>query len=411
MIVEKEKIEIEKRGKQLSLKVVAVVLAIVFVSSFCGAVFGFMAGGLTRTLGSKSFIGKLLNPETKERIINTESVIIEDSAVISVVKQSSPAVVSIAVTKEVAGFRNFDFFGFGFIPEEESSRKQQVGGGSGFFVSTDGMIATNKHVVADESAEYTVITNDGKEFSAKILARDPMHDIAILKIEGSDFPVLSLGDSGKVQIGQTVIAIGNSLGEFSNTVSRGIISGLGRTVIAGGEFGSHTERLTDIIQTDAAINPGNSGGPLIDIKGDIVGMNVAMAVGAQNIGFALPINQVKKIISQVRETGKISTPFLGVRYVPISKELQISNDLPFDYGVLVQRGSTFSELAVVPGSPADKAGILENDMILELNGEKIDEKNQLGDLISEQNVGDTVTLKIWSKGLEKEIQVVLEERK
>ncbi|KKT89902.1 MAG: Protease Do [Candidatus Moranbacteria bacterium GW2011_GWC2_45_10] len=401
---------VEKNRKSLPAKTVLAVIGIIFLASFFGAVFGFMAGGMANIFDSGSFLGKLKNFGTGEKIINTQSIIIEDSAVIEVVKQASPAVVSIAITKEVPNLRNFDFFGFEFLPDGDSTQRQQIGGGSGFFVSADGMIATNKHVVEDVNAEYTVITNDEKEYPARVLARDPVHDIAIIKIEGEGFPVLPLGDSGSIQIGQTVIAIGNSLGEFSNTVSRGIISGLGRTVIAGTDFGTQTERLTDIIQTDAAINPGNSGGPLIDVKGEIVGMNVAMARGAQNIGFALPINQVKRVTDQVKQTGRISVPFLGVRYIPLSRELQLNNDLPFDYGVLIQRGSSLSELAVIPGSPADKAGLMENDIILEINNRKIDDNNQMGDIISEQRVGDTVTLKIWSKGAEKQIQVVLEER-
>jgi len=200
------------------------------------------------------------------------------------------------------------------------------------------------------------------------------------------------------------------LGQFSNTVSRGIISGLKRNLTAGSDSGDMQENLTNIIQTDAAINPGNSGGPLIDINGNVIGVNVATAQGAQNIGFALPINQVAKTISQVQQTGKISTPFLGVRYLPIDATLQQANNLPFNYGVLVQRGQQITDLAVIPGSPADKAGIIENDIILEVNGQKIDASNQLQDLIAKYNVGDTVTLKVWDKGNTKDIPVVLQER-
>lgn len=409
-VSEKElEVQKDKKKKPLRLRLMVLILGVILLSSFFGAIFGFMAGGISNVFGPGFLLGKARNLGVSERIINTQSIIVEDSAVIEVVQQASPAVVSIAITKEVPNLRNFDFFGF--LPEDGSTQRQQVGGGSGFFVSSDGMIVTNKHVVEEEASEYTVVTNEGKEYPAKVLARDPIHDIAIIKIEGTDFPVLPLGNSDSLQIGQTVIAIGNSLGEFSNTVSRGIISGLGRTVIAGSDFGTQIERLTDIIQTDAAINPGNSGGPLIDVRGEIVGMNVAMARGAQNIGFALPINQVKRTVDQVKQTGRISVPFLGVRYIPITEELQKANNLPFDYGILIQRGSTAAELAVVPGSPADKAEIVENDIILELNGKKIDEDNQLPDIISSLGVGDEVTLKIWSKGSERIVKAVLEERK
>lgn len=402
--------EIDRKDLIKSRKLAAVV-GIIFIASFFGAIFGFMAGNVSNGLNLNFLAENNKNENGKK--VDVRSIIIEDSAVIDVVKNTSPAVVSIAITKDVSKIRNFDFFGFDFFSQQdlEAQGKQQVGSGSGFFLSSDGLIATNKHVVEDVSAEYTVITNDGKEYAAKILAKDPLHDIAIIKIEGKDFPVLSVGNSDSIQIGQTVIAIGNSLGEFSNTVSRGIISGLGRTVIAGSDFSAQSEKLSNIIQTDAAINPGNSGGPLININGEVVGMNVAMAKDAQNIGFALPINQVEKVFLQVKETGKISVPFLGIRYIPLNEEMRRINNLPYNYGALVQRGEKVTDLAVIPGSPADKANIQENDIVLEIDGKKIDEENSLGDLISGHSVGDTAILKIWHKGEEKTIKVVLEERK
>jgi serine protease Do len=271
------------------------------------------------------------------------------------------------------------------------------------------MIITNKHVVSDLNAEYTVITNDGKEYSARVLARDVNKDIAIIKIDGENFPTLPLGDSDALRIGQTVIAIGNSLGEFSNSVSKGIISGLRRNITAGSGFGE-SEKLSDIIQTDAAINSGNSGGPLLDISGNVIGVNVAMAQGAENIAFSIPVNQIKKIVDQVKSTGKISTPFLGVRSITVNKQIQSENNLSFDYGALIARGEKITDFAVLPGSPADKAGFVENDIILEINGTKIDEKNSLTDIISGFNVGDTIKVKIWHKGETKNIQVKLEER-
>jgi S1-C subfamily serine protease len=273
------------------------------------------------------------------------------------------------------------------------------------------MIITNKHVVSDTQADYTVILNDGKEYVAKVIARDPVSDIAVIKIDGNDFSPVILGDSDSIKVGQTAIAIGNSLGEFSNSVSKGIISGLKRNITAGSVLGGGSERLTNIIQTDAAINAGNSGGPLLNINGEVIGVNVAMAQGAENVGFALPINQVKKIIDQVKEKGQISVPFLGVRYVVIDQTIQKQNNLPFDYGVLATRGQTISDLAVIPGSPADKAGIVENDIILEADGQKITADNQLSDIIAKHNVGEEMTLKIWHKGGTKDVKVKLEERK
>jgi S1-C subfamily serine protease len=401
-------------------------LTLVFVAALVGAVFGFMGGSIAK--GVVPDFKKIFSSDNGKNASNPVSepnkqlIIEEESGTISVVDKSSPAVVSIIITKDVPKYRNSfsDPFGFNqfFNPNDSSdqdsengqTQKQKIGGGSGFLVSDTGMIVTNRHVVEDQAADYTVITSDGKEYSAAVLARDPVRDIAVIKIEGSDFPVLPLGDSDNLKIGQTVIAIGNSLGEFSNSVSKGIISGLMREVTAGSGLGQE-ERLTGIIQTDAAINPGNSGGPLIDINGNVIGVNVAMAQGAENVGFALPIKQVKKIVDQVKSQGKISTPYLGVRYVIITPEIQKDNNLSFDYGVLVVRGQRMSDLAVIPGSPADKAGVIENDIILSINGEKITAKTPLADVISQFNVGDEITASVWHKGETKDYKITLEERK
>ncbi|MFZ5982462.1 MAG: S1C family serine protease [Patescibacteria group bacterium] len=418
--------EIKKETSQKYRSLSKIFLAFFFVAalvlaSFFGAVFGFLSSRsgdlILRKIG---FLKKNVreNPE-----IVREQIIQEDSAVISVVEQATPAVVSIVISKEISRAQGLfsepfgdDFFNYFFgerngVGENgQESEKQTIGGGSGFLVSKDGMIVTNKHVVADSGAEYTVVVNDGKEYPAKVLAKDPMNDIAVIKIEGSDFPTLDLGDSDQLKIGQTVIAIGNSLGEFSNTVSRGIVSGLKRNITAGSDFGQ-AERLNNIIQTDAAINSGNSGGPLLDISGKVVGVNVAVAQGAENIGFALPTNQIRRAVEQVRTSGKITAPYLGVRYIPISKEIQKENNLPFSYGVLVLRGERMTDFAVIPGSPADKAGLVENDIILEVDGVKIDEKTTLSEMINRKNVGDEVVLKIWHKGQEKELRAKLEEKR
>lgn len=393
----------------------------VLISSCFGAIFGFIGGSLGQKTISRDIFKNIPFLDKKSSLkasdIIKQQIIEEDSAVIDAVEKSSPAVVSIVVSKDVPKIRSFfgspfDLFG---IPNQDSqgsgeTQKETVGGGTGFFITADGMIATNKHVVSDTAADYTVITSDEKEYPAKVLARDPVNDVAVIKIDGNNFPILNLGSSDELKIGQTVVAIGNSLGEFSNTVSKGIISGLKRTVTAGGGLGG-SETLTNIIQTDAAINPGNSGGPLLSINGEVIGINVAMAQNAQNIGFAIPSNQIKKIIDQVKKTGKITTPYLGVRYIPIDDALQKENNLPYNYGVLVARGQKITDLAVIPGSPADKAGIVENDIILEADGKKIDDKNTLTSIISEHSVGDSMTVKIWHKGETKNATVVLEERK
>jgi len=404
---------------------IAVVIITFILSSFFGALFGFMAGNLGQGKLALNFLKKEKSQPTFQEDMNFEPKMTfpdEESAVTASVQKASPAVVSIIVSKDIPKMQNFfsDPFGFdpffnpfgsGQQPNQGETEKQEIGGGSGFIVSKDGLIVTNKHVVSDQEAEYTVMTNDEKRHSAKVMAIDPTNDVAILKIEaGNSLPILELADSGNLKIGQTVIAIGNSLGEFRNTVSKGIISGLKRNVTAGNGFGQ-AETLSEVIQTDAAINPGNSGGPLLNVSGQVIGVNVAMAQGAENIGFALPINLVKKDIESVKSKGKIVQPYIGVRYIPITKEIQQQNSLSFDYGALVLRGERVTDFAVVPGSPADKAGIVENDIILEINGTKIDPSHQLSDQISKFSVGDTINLKVWSKGQEKTVQVKLEERK
>lgn len=390
--------------------------------------FGFIGGVLSPTVMTfyREHVAKRITMNEEKNVPAVPSKtknVSSDNLITDLVEQNSAGVVSIVISKDVSKIRTFEsdpFQGFPFFtpfqaPQNNnqnggSTGKQKIGSGSGFFVSADGMIITNKHVVSDEQADYTVIANGGKEYPAKVLARDPNNDIALLKIEGNNFPALTLGDSDALKVGQTVVAIGNSLGEFSDSVTSGIISGLKRSVSAGSNLGME-ERLTNIIQTDAAINPGNSGGPLFSISGEVIGINVAMAQGAENVGFALPINSVKRVIEQVRTTGKISTPYIGVRYIMLNDTIQKDNNLPYNYGALILRGQNMTDFAVVPGSPADKAGLIENDVILEINGTKIDETHPLTSVVGGYTVGDEITLKVWHKGDTKDVKVKLEERK
>ncbi|MEI7749688.1 MAG: trypsin-like peptidase domain-containing protein [Candidatus Moraniibacteriota bacterium] len=349
-----------------------------------------------------------------------------DVALVGIVERSSASVVSVVASKDVAQVGNpsdlpsilrqfgFDVGNGGTDGQAQGNagatpQKQKIGSGTGFFVSADGLVVTNKHVVSDETAEYTVVVPGGKEYPAKVLARSPNQDIAVLKIDGTGFTPIPIGDSASLQVGQTAIAIGNPLGEFPNSVSRGIISGLNRNLTAGSEFGD-SETLSDIIQTDAAINPGNSGGPLLDLSGNVIGINVAMAQNAEGIGFAIPINQVKRVIDDVKTTGKISTPYIGVRYATVDETVQKANNLPYAYGAIVVRGVKATDLAVIPGSPADKAGIVENDIILEVDGTKLDADHPLGNIVANHRVGDTLSLKVWHKGAEGTVSVTLTER-
>ncbi len=407
---------------------IGLISALVVVAIAFGAIWHFRAE-IFSSFASGYMNAPINGSQNESNIIaGTTNIFSQDSFVIDTVKKTNPAVVSIIITKEVPKYETIynqqDPFGgnnpfgdmfpnfFFNMPQQKQNgtEKKEIGGGSGFFVSENGLIVTNKHVVDQTDVEYTVFTNDGKKHPAKVVARDPVLDIALIQIDGSGYPYLSLGNSSAIQVGQSVIAIGNALGEFRNTVSVGVVSGLSRSITAGDGQGQ-SEQLDNIIQTDAAINPGNSGGPLLDLNGQVIGVNVAVAQGSQSIGFALPINSVKGAIDSVKKTGKIVRPYLGVRYISVTPELKDKNNLDVDYGVLVQRGKDTSELAVIPGSPADKAGIVENDIILEVDGMKLDDKTSLASIIRQKSVGQIINLKILHKGSEKTVQVTLEAAK
>lgn len=328
-----------------------------------------------------------------------------EAAVVAAVDRASPSVVSIVISKNVPiieqcpydPFSNVplefrQFFGNGSFsrPCQTGTELQDVGGGSGFIVSEDGYIITNKHVAGDTDASYTVFTNDGKKYDAKVVASDPTQDIAVIKISGTDFTPITLGDSDGVKLGQTAIAIGNSLGEFRNSVSVGVISGLARTVTASGS--GRTETIQGVIQTDAAINLGNSGGPLLNLKGEVIGINTAMASGAENVGFAIPINQAKRDITSVRETGSIKIAYLGVRYVLVDESVAKAQKLSVTSGALV-RGNDDGP-AVMADSPAAKAGIQAEDVITEINGKKISLDAPLATILAQYSVGEQVTLTV-----------------
>src|SRR3989344_6671540 len=358
--------DIPRYNEKISNKLISGVILLSLIFGAAGSVLGSV------------YLAPLYNkiPQSLGQDVKTVQVD-EQSAVVDVVKKSSPAVVSIIISKDlnkVPGFSSspFDFGPFSFDPFFQSRNQksntpniQQVGGGTGFVISEDGLISTNKHVVSDAEATYTVISNDGKQYDAKVLSRDPVNDIALVKIDAKNLPTLNLGDSSDLEIGQKVIAIGNSLGQYQNTVTTGVVSGIGRTIVASGAGGS--EQLEGVIQTDAAINPGNSGGPLLDIGGSVIGINTAMDAQGQLVGFAIPVNDLKKDLESFRKFGKIVKPFLGVRYVLITPTIKQENNLKFDYGALIVPGGK-NQPAVVAGSAADKAGIKDGDIILEING-------------------------------------------
>jgi serine protease Do len=346
-----------------------------------------------------------------------------ENAVVNAVKQASPAVVSIIISENVPiveqcpynPFENLppqfqQFFGNGGSNMTQpcdtgQTQLQQVGGGSGFIISSDGLILTNKHVVSDTGASYTVITSDGTKYTAKVLARDANQDLAVVKIAATGLPTVTLGDSDGLQLGQTAIAIGNALGEFSNTVSVGVVSGLARTVTASDPENTSEETIQNVIQTDAAINPGNSGGPLLNLQGQVIGIDTAIASDAENIGFAIPINQAKHDISSVESTGQIQSPYLGVRYIAVTSDIAKSQQLPVDYGALV-RGASDGP-AVEPNSPAAKAGIQAEDIIMQVDNVTLNNGTDLASVIAEHNVGDVVTLTINRGGKTITLQATL----
>ena len=337
-----------------------------------------------------------------------EVVLDEQSATIDAVAKVNPAVVSIVITKDLPKLERFGSpFEFFFQPAPGGpTQKQEVGAGSGFIITADGMIVTNKHVVEDTKAEYTVVTKDGQKYSAKVLATDPFNDVAVVKIDGRNMPTVTLGDSSQLKLGQRVVAIGNALGQFQNSVTTGVVSGTGRNITAGGVFGQ-TETLSEVIQTDAAINPGNSGGPLIDLSGQVIGVNSAVSEQGQLIGFAIPINQVKKAIDDVKQFGKVRRAFLGIRYVLVNDDVKEQYNLSVNYGAYLL-GSD-GQPAVIPGGPAAMSGLSEKDVILELNGQTIDTDHNLADIIKSHNPGDRVSLKVLRQGRERLVSVTLGE--
>jgi S1-C subfamily serine protease len=340
----------------------------------------------------------------------------DSSPVVQVAKKVCPAVITIVISKDLPKVEGFYFFPFGgqkfIVPKIEKGKKEKtkIGGGSGFIVSPDGYVITSNHVVSDKEADYTVILEPTKKYPAKVISRDPINDIAILKVNVRNLPYLELGDSEKIELGQTVIAVGNALGEFHDTVSTGVVSGLSRFITAFSGLDHQAASLRGLIQTDAAINPGNSGGPLVDIEGKVIGINTAMVMGAQNIGFAIPINYAKKDLEEVKKYGKVRRPFLGVKYILLNKEIAKKNKLPKDYGALIVR-ETLGESAIVKGSAAEKSGLKEFDIILECNGEKITEKNPLSHILQKFKIGDEITLKILRNKKEIILKVKLEEKK
>jgi len=352
--------------------------------------------------------GLLPQPQSG-RVTESQRVVSEESTVINVAEKVSPSVATVRIKKtEVFRVPSYDFDPFsdpfGFFRQEGRTQERDVEQdiGTGFVISADGLIVTNRHVVGDTQAKYEVITKDDKAYEVQKIYRDPVNDLAILKIEASGLKPVEMGDSSKLKVGQFVVAIGTALGEFRHTVTTGVVSGLGRGITAGSPF-EGSERLDDVIQTDAAINPGNSGGPLLNSAGQVIGINTAVSAQGQNIGFAIPINVIAEAIDNFNKTGQFSRPYLGVRYRMIDLKTALANDVPA--GAYVQE--------VIEDSPAARGGIEAGDIITKLGGDKIsgDDDASLAKLISGHKVGDRVGVEVWRDGDSKTLNVTLEEAK
>lgn len=361
---------------------------------------------------------------------------VSDRRIVRVIKRVLPAVVSIAISKHLEDVERempLELYSLAHghsgqpnrtnlphdkkrkntleIPEElvDSRGMLQVGGGSGFIVDSEGLILTNKHVVSDRDAEYTVLTADGRKFPAAVLSCDPINDIAILRIEQKKLPTVPLGDASRLELGETVIAIGNALGIFQNTVSVGIVAGLSRSLIAQADSNAPPQEMRGLIQTDAAFNPGNSGGPLVDSKGRAVGINAAIIANAQNICFAIPVNAARRDLDDVKKYGRIRRPYLGVRYLTVDDRLKEKWRLLVDYGAIVMREGPHGP-AIVPGSPAARAGLKEHDIILEINGERVDKNRPIQDFLDTLAVGEELTLTVQRGGNMFNVKLTLGER-
>lgn len=362
-----------------------------------------LGGAALRTAGASSSAG-------------TREVVQEESAVISVVEKVSPAVVSVVIYKKLGSlfnrtgplFNDPFFFGFDAPALRDDGKLRPVGGGSGFILRADGLVVTNRHVVDDANASYRIVLTDGREFEAEVKAKDEILDFALLKINATGLPTVTLGDSDAIRIGQSVVAIGNVLSEFANTVTSGVVSGVNRRVVAGD--GRRNEVIEEAIQTDAAINPGNSGGPLVNLRGEVVGINTAVSQEGQLVGFATPINAVKSLIASFETNGRFVRPWLGVRYVMLNAALAEEEHLTVKEGAyIVPRGSKDREPGVVPDGPAAKAGLQEGDVIVEIAGKPINEHRSLSHAIAEFQPGAEIAVNVVRAGKVLTMKVTLAE--
>jgi len=361
----------------------------------------FIGGAASEKIWGLPFLQKLGSNNNHTELIN-QRIVTEENVVTEVAERVSPAVVTVSYKQETPVMEQYFLDPFGMFRGSRPSgqvESEQVDIGSGFIVDKSGLVVTNKHVVAQGTAsDYTVVLKDDSSHQVEKIWRDPLNDLAILQINGESLPVVELGDSDKIKVGNFVIAIGTALGEFRHTVTTGVISGLGRGITAGDGL-SMSEKLDNVIQTDAAINPGNSGGPLLNSAGQVIGVNVAVSQSANNVGFALPINTVKESLNNFNTTGKFERPMLGVRYQLLSKEQGILNNVPAGAYVV----------EVVAGSSAEVGGIKKGDIITKFDGQEVAEvENGLVELLSGKKIGDRVEVELYRDKETKKVEIVLQ---
>jgi len=377
----------------LGLSVSILILVSFFGGALADRVFGVKP--LDYVLGR----ARLSSLPASSKNLNGEGTLLPQNggSVADVAESTSPSVVTVSIKQQQPVLdRNIFGFGFGMPSQPTQTEQVQRDIGTGFVVSDQGLVVTNKHVVSGDQSQYTVFDKDDKEYAVTNIYRDPTNDIAIIQIDGANLPALPLGDSDKLRVGQAVIAIGTALGEFRHTVTTGVVSGLGRGIQAGNPVGGLMESLENVIQTDAAINPGNSGGPLLDSAGSVIGVNVAVTANAQNIGFAIPINVIRSSLENFNSTGQFNRPFLGVRYRMISEQAALFNEVP--------QGAYIME--VTPDSSAVAAGLQLGDIITELDGQSLKETD-LAKYINGKKIGDTMTVKFWRETQQQTVTVTL----
>lgn len=360
----------------------------------------FMSGAVVERVWGVPVLKQLSSTQSGSELVS-QKILTEESVVTEVAERVAESVVTVSYKRETPVMQEYFLDPWRMFRGSRPSGEvevEQVDIGSGFIVDKAGLVVTNKHVVsAGSPSDYKVVLKDESEYQVEKIWRDPVNDLAILKISNREFNAIEMGDSDKLKVGNFVIAIGTALGEFRHTVTTGVISGLGRGITAGDGF-STSEELQNVIQTDAAINPGNSGGPLLNSAGQVIGVNVAVSQGANNIGFALPINVVKESIKIFNQTGQFDRPVFGVRYQLVSKEQGILNNVPAGAYVV----------EVIDGSSADLAGVERGDIITKFDGINVgDNEGGLAKLIAGKKIGDNVEVELWREGEIRKLAVSL----